>query len=540
VSVDWRTYRLIILAGVLLAACGQVGTITGGPRDQEAPRPLSGQMKPPMASTNVQPTTITIPFDEFIQLNKPNDNIRVSPQDVKLDYAIKKRSLVLTLAEGQWRDSTTYSIHLNRAVQDITESNDSVFTFVFATGDYIDSLQMKLQVKDAFTDRNSEEVTVGLFDSILISDTAHISPRYMSVTDNNGIAQFNYLQRGPYYAYAFQDENKNNQLDPEEARGRHASTLQADTLDTLQAELLLMPPKPGPLRTTTSELLSPGIWAVGWNQPVKDTGTITFLGDKLSRNIWNAERDSLLFFLKDNSLSGTVQFTLQRDTVIDTISKRFFFKNLSSLEPETNLSAEKLLAGDTLTMRFRDGIKNIDTNRIQLNAKLVSDTLFRPIPFEFKQIEPHLLQVIHQKKDVEKVHLEIYPNALEGLHTQQKDSIQLKYNIGKPKDLGTLIVSLDTVPPYGWLHVLNNKGNVVRKALFDGNQECSFSYMQPGKYTYYFLVDQNKDKRWNTGSIFSEKEPERVIRFDQISTVRANWEVETTLPLNRFIIKDLN
>ncbi|MGM0478689.1 MAG: Ig-like domain-containing protein [Bacteroidota bacterium] len=536
--MDWRTYCIVLLTSMLFAACGQVGTITGGPKDQRAPQPVVEEMEPSMASTNVQPATITIPFDEFIQLNKPKDNIRVSPQDVQLDYTIKKRSLVLTLAEGDWKDSTTYSINLNRAVQDITEKNDSVFEFVFATGDHIDSLQMKLQVQDAFTDRSMEEITVGLFDSLLLSDTANISPRYMSITDENGIAQFNYLQRGPYYAYAFQDENKNNQLDPDEARGKFAEPLLADTLDSLQGELQLMPPEPGQLRVTTNELISPGIWAIGWDQPVQDTGDIAYLGTPSPTKIWNSSRDSLLFLMKDNASSGTVRFALQRDTITDTISKRFFFKELPALEPEDNLSSGKLLAGDTLTLRFQDGIKNIDTSRIQLNAKSASDTLFRPGSYTLKQTQPHLIEVIHDRKDIAEIQLEMHPGALRGEHLQQKDSIQLKYSVGQPKDLGALIVTLDSIPPYGWLHVLNRRGDVVRKARIDGKQEHTFRYMQPGKYSYYFLVDRNKDGRWNTGSIFTEKEPERVIRFEQVSTVRANWEVETELSMGAALLND--
>ena len=88
--------KILVFLVVLLAySCGQVGFITGGEDDEYAPKPILEEIKPPMASVNVDPKEISIPFDEFIQLNSPLKNISVVPADVTLEASVKGKSLIL-------------------------------------------------------------------------------------------------------------------------------------------------------------------------------------------------------------------------------------------------------------------------------------------------------------------------------------------------------------------------------------------------------------------------------------------------------------
>ena len=59
--------------------------------------------------------------------------------------------------------NTTYTISFNHAVQDITEKNDSIFQFVFSTGDYIDSLSVEGRATAAFTNIPEKGFLVALY-----------------------------------------------------------------------------------------------------------------------------------------------------------------------------------------------------------------------------------------------------------------------------------------------------------------------------------------------------------------------------------------
>ena len=58
---------------LLLFACAQVGTLSGGGRDVKAPQIISST--PSMGALNTNPTLIRLQFDEYIELKKSHRNI---------------------------------------------------------------------------------------------------------------------------------------------------------------------------------------------------------------------------------------------------------------------------------------------------------------------------------------------------------------------------------------------------------------------------------------------------------------------------------
>ncbi len=68
---------LLILTLVLFTNCAKRGTITGGPQDTLAPVILSAN--PENFSTQFNEKTIQINFDEYVKLNKVNQQLIISP-----------------------------------------------------------------------------------------------------------------------------------------------------------------------------------------------------------------------------------------------------------------------------------------------------------------------------------------------------------------------------------------------------------------------------------------------------------------------------
>ena len=70
-----------LLGGVAIAAalysCASVGRIEGGPYDETPPRFISGTPTPGALHHNKN--KLSIEFDEFIKLDKPNEKIVISP-----------------------------------------------------------------------------------------------------------------------------------------------------------------------------------------------------------------------------------------------------------------------------------------------------------------------------------------------------------------------------------------------------------------------------------------------------------------------------
>ncbi len=535
--LDRRTYHILkaVFFALIIYGCGEVGFIEGGPVDNAAPKPLMDEMEPPNATKNIRPEKIVIPFDEFIALNNPGQNIRVVPEDVRLEAKIKRKSLILTPIKGEWQDSTTYAIYLKRAVKDITESNDSLMSFVFATGNILDSLSAAVKVTDAYRNEPVKEVTVGLFEEPLLDDTSKVLPRYIAQTDAEGLAEFSYLKKGSFYVYAFKDDNKNNVLDPREKRGTLKNVLYADTVVTIIPEILLMPPILKQFKVKSNEVLPPSTWTLSFTKPLEE-GKYSVVGDHQPvGEWWNNDRDSVVFYFGEVARSGRFKLAYEtldeeNELIQDTIMKKFFFRQPISHKLSSNLQRGVLLHGDTLKINLEEAIKDLRPERMLLEGKKEDDSLFVEMEFEVNQVTPIEASVLHPTK-LDSVKLTLYPNAIDGFNFPQTDTIELAYQVQPLSKVGSLIIEMDTIPPYGILELLNSKGEVLQAITWDDIQSKEIPNLQPGDYKFRFIVDSNRDGKWTTGDIFTGKEPEKMIWFQDASTIRANWDVKAKLEI---------
>ncbi|HLW40545.1 MAG TPA: Ig-like domain-containing protein [Brumimicrobium sp.] len=526
---------LSIVLFLLLTSCGQVGTITGGERDTTSPQIITKNVQPPMGSINISPQEIRIPFDEYIELNKPAENISVTPADVKFNYTIKNKSLVLIVKEGNWKPNTTYTIYLNRAVRDITEFNDSIIAYVFSTGSFLDSLQTAVQVNDAYTNQPVEGLTVGLYTAPLLDDTSKIEPRYYASTNAKGIAQFKNVKDTVFYVYAFNDENRNNRLGPTEKRAILRKPAVLDTSLETGPIIRLMPPQNNTLQIVSNEVLPTASWCIGFNRELKDNENFEFLAPQPSHVIWNKEKDSLTAFYETTKNTGSFSGILHNEHSKDTLIKKYAFKESPKLEVKTHLDNKKLSIRDSLTLILNEPLRWIDTNEIVLFGIKKEDSAKHAIDYTIDSISPIEIRFSFDRKKQEKLFLNIPPQALQGLNFSLTDSLNLDFTLQEAKETGTMIVEFDTLPEYGILYITHQQTKKEYKVNFDGIEKTNhrLDFMDPGEYSFHYLVDKDKNGTWTTGSLFEELDAEKVIWFPVTSTIRANWEVKTTLPIKK-------
>ena len=120
----------------LLAACAQVKSLTGGPKDEFAPIPLA--IVPKNETVNFKGNAMALSFDEYIKLNNPAQTISVIPNDIKIKTELRDKTLML-FWEEELRENTTYSIFLNRTIRDVSESNDSIAPLTYAVDATLDA-----------------------------------------------------------------------------------------------------------------------------------------------------------------------------------------------------------------------------------------------------------------------------------------------------------------------------------------------------------------------------------------------------------------
>src|SRR5690606_35399541 len=164
---------------------------------------------------------IRLYFDELIKLEDVQNQLVVSPpfkhppEIIPQGYPSK---YIEILIKDTLRENTTYTINFGQSIVDNNEGNPNPFlSYVFSTGDYLDSLSLSGAVKDAFNRRADPFISVMLYemdstftDSIIYREP----PLYISNTgDSLPLFELNYLKAGQYMLIGLKDGNRNNMFD---------------------------------------------------------------------------------------------------------------------------------------------------------------------------------------------------------------------------------------------------------------------------------------------------------------------------------------
>ncbi|MBP5782536.1 MAG: Ig-like domain-containing protein, partial [Bacteroidales bacterium] len=147
---------------VLLSSCANEVAPTGGPKDETPPKVL--KYSPEIYSTNFKEKTIEITFDEFFQLNNYKSKLLISPPfKNEPTFTVKGKKLIINLKDNLI-PNTTYKIFLGDAIVDYNESKPYPnFSYIFSTGESIESLTLSGTLKDAYTLKPVENAYIFLY-----------------------------------------------------------------------------------------------------------------------------------------------------------------------------------------------------------------------------------------------------------------------------------------------------------------------------------------------------------------------------------------
>ncbi|MEL6918726.1 MAG: Ig-like domain-containing protein, partial [Bacteroidota bacterium] len=175
---------LIVLASL---QCARRGNPTGGPKDVTPPQLVKAD--PVNKTINFSGKTIKLYFDEYVKLEDIQNQLIVSPPLKYLPQITPQgsasKSIEITLKDTLM-ENTTYTLNFGQSIVDNNEGNPNSFlTYVFSTGDYIDSLSVSGVVKDAFNRNADTFISVMLYemDSTYTDSTIYnYPPNYITNT----------------------------------------------------------------------------------------------------------------------------------------------------------------------------------------------------------------------------------------------------------------------------------------------------------------------------------------------------------------------
>lgn len=195
---------LLYILAIGNAGCGQIGMPTGGPKDSIPPRLV--RASPQLNSTNVKGNTITLTFNEYVDLKEAQTNVLISPFPKKNPSVEFKLKTVTVKLKDTLLPNTTYSINFGNAIVDNNEGNPfKDFTYVFSTGNQIDSLKLTGKVVIAETGKADSTLIALLYRNTDDSTVQKRKPDYISKLTGDGSFSFINLPAGNFNIYALKD-----------------------------------------------------------------------------------------------------------------------------------------------------------------------------------------------------------------------------------------------------------------------------------------------------------------------------------------------
>lgn len=195
-----------LLCLILLASCARMGRPDGGWYDETPPHVVASY--PEDGGTNVTAKKVRILFDEFIKIENATEKVVVSPPQME-QAEIKSTGKRI---EVQLKDSllpnTTYTIDFSDAISDNNEGNPlGNYTYSFATGDHIDTLEVAGCVLQADNLEPVKGILVGLYGEM--EDSCFIKKPMLRVAraDSRGHFIIRGVAPGNYRIYALQDQD---------------------------------------------------------------------------------------------------------------------------------------------------------------------------------------------------------------------------------------------------------------------------------------------------------------------------------------------
>ncbi len=213
----------------LVWGCANPGTPSGGPRDRKPPVMLSSTPAP--GSNNFDGKSVTIVFDENVQLKDADKKFVMSPPTAKKPRveAHGKQVKVTFDEEEKLLPATTYTLDFADCLSDLNEGNIyQNFTFSFSTGESTDSMMISGNVYDAQTILPVSGIYVLLHENLTDTAFTRTMPIRVAKTDDQGRFAIKNVPAGHEYdVYALDDQNRNFLFDQAGEKiawlGRHVS-----------------------------------------------------------------------------------------------------------------------------------------------------------------------------------------------------------------------------------------------------------------------------------------------------------------------------
>ena len=205
-----NSFRLLygMLLLTVIYSCANIGSPNGGPYDETPPKFVSSTPVP--NQINYTGKKIEILFDELIQIEKPSENVIITPPQMELPVIRSAGKKAVIELKDTLEPNTTYTIDFSDAIVDNNEGNPlGNFAFTFSTGTEIDTMEVAGTMLDASNLEPIKGMLVGLHSNLNDSAFNKLPFDRVARTDSRGRFSIRGVAPGKYRIYGLMDADQN-------------------------------------------------------------------------------------------------------------------------------------------------------------------------------------------------------------------------------------------------------------------------------------------------------------------------------------------
>ncbi len=528
-----KLFLKTLILTVLLSNCAQQVPPNGGPKDELPPKVLGA--RPPNKTTGFSSDKITIKFDEYIEL-RDKDQIIISPLIKDKLVETDGKNIIISFPKTKPEPNTTYTINFGNSITDNHESASlENYSYTFSTGSFLDSNMIEGTVQNAFNNKFEKGIVVGIYPEETFTDSTleKMYPTYFAKSNNKGEFRIENLPGKSYYLYAFKDDNSDIKYTKNEPISFIKEPIKATVHNESKRLFLYKPLEFNSNKLIDSVAKQKGKFQLVFYKPEAITvSPLTKLKYYMHTGAGIEFRDTFSFFIPANTDSIPLLFTITtKDTTYQTVLKTrnrakfpdFFLYASSSISLTDSIKIYSSTPIDSLTLK---------------HITFLEDTLIIK-PKYFRELNKQEWILYHPFKELTNYTLQIKDSVLRDVYGRFNKELKQSLTTKSSKDFGNLILSVKSTLPGNYLIQLvedNETERIIYNRSISESTDILFKNISPVIVRVKIISDRNKNGKWDEGNLKLKIYPERVYYHTQPITIKAYWDIEHSVDLDKLLV----
>lgn len=518
---------------LFIFSCAQQVAPSGGKKDENPPKVIG--CKPSNKSTKFEADKISIYFDEFIQIKDPSQ-IVISPflKDKPQIEAIGK-NIEIVFMRSRPEKNTTYTINFGNSIIDVNEGNVLTnFSYVFASGDLLDSNKIGGFIYNAFNNKPEKDIVVSLYKKTGFTDSTLQKkyPNYFAKSKEDGSYSIENLPQDTFYMFGFKDANTDNKYQKNELISFANYPVLTD-IENIPRKLYLIEPELYLENTVLDSIHKQrGKFLFPIYKPknihIKPLGISDYYSEFITGK--NAI-DTIVIYIPQYSDTAVQIFSIQ---TTDTSYNAYVKPRIKSKFPDYTIQIKlPNKIGDSIYF-----ISSIPTDSLPISKFTFKEDTIQITPAYYKKLSAFKTVVYYPFLEAKNYSISIKDSMFKNIFERYNKSVFSTFSVKGVKEFGNITIN----PTYSGsadliIQLVETSADEKVQAEINGKipQIINWNYLLPGTYKIKIIEDLNHNGIWDSGNFNKREQAERVFYVKQEIIVKAYWDIEQRIDLNNII-----